>query len=161
MADVNRDLNLGYPAFQRHWWPTAPMGFPDGLTCIVSPTGNRTRDGRHDGAGVGPLHQKFGFRDNFRFIKFPSHIGDLNVGLPAFLATLVTNYTNGITLWHAALRLVHRYHHPSRTHDRITGKILFSSFFTPLHPAPTEGAVQTLQQPKCRPSHHFWRNPIN
>jgi hypothetical protein len=37
------------------------MGFPDGLTCIVSPTGNRTRDGRHDSAGVGPLHQKFGF----------------------------------------------------------------------------------------------------
>ena len=74
------------------------MGFPDGLTCIVSPTGNRTRDGRHDSAGVGPLHQKFGFWDNFRFIKFPSNIGDLNLGPPAFSATLVTNYTNGITL---------------------------------------------------------------
>jgi hypothetical protein len=71
-------------------------GIPDGLTCILSPTGNRTRDGRHDGAGVGPLHQKFGFRDNFSFIKFPSNIGDLNLGPPAFSATLVTNYTNGI-----------------------------------------------------------------
>jgi hypothetical protein len=73
------------------------MGFPDGLTCIVSLTWNQTRDGRHDSAGVGPLHQKFGFWDNFRFQKFPSHIGDLNLGPPAFSATLVTNYTNGIT----------------------------------------------------------------
>ena len=95
--NVNRDSNLGYPTFQQHWWPTAPMGFPDGITCIVSPTGNRNWDGRHDGAGGDPLHQKFGFRDNFRFKNFPSNMGDLNLGPPAFSATLVTkNYTNGI-----------------------------------------------------------------
>ena len=78
------------------------MGLPGGLTCIVSPTGNRTQEGpRQEGADVGPSSTtpEVGFWVQLQAKKFPSHVRDSNLRTPAFMATLVvTNYTNGIPL---------------------------------------------------------------
>ena len=98
ITEVNRDSNLGHLAFSATlvtnytngiaWWTN--------LHCVSDQESNPRRTPRW--RWCRPTTPEVGFLLQLQVEKFPNHIGGSNLGTPAFSATLVTNYTNGISL---------------------------------------------------------------